>query len=115
MWLRLRKTARRGRLGVPVRRSRTRRWRRTRAARGKRDFFMGACLVGGLAGLPGLAAHVFASVANAFALVRLGRADLANVGRDLPDLLPVDALDRDPGGTFDLELNAGGRRHVYGM
>src|ERR1043166_5666233 len=45
--------------------------------------------------LPDLAANVFAVVADALALVRLGRPDLADLGGDLAHLLLVDALDDD--------------------
>src|SRR3954464_12968017 len=48
-----------------------------------------------LSPLPDLAAHVLALVADPLALVRLGRAHLANLGGGLPDLLLVDALDDD--------------------
>ena len=45
--------------------------------------------------LPDLPADVLALVADALALVRLGRAHLADLGGDLADLLLVDALDDD--------------------
>src|SRR5438270_8740722 len=51
---------------------------------------------------------VLADVADALALVRLGRAQRANFSRHLPDRLAVSALDDDFGlrGAFD--LHAGG-------
>src|SRR6266513_393862 len=73
-----RKTTRRGRSAVPCSRPRTRRWRLRRASR-----------TVGLGTLAHLPAHVLAFVADAFALVRLGRADLANLGRGLTDHLLV--------------------------
>src|SRR5882757_9718103 len=47
--------------------------------------------------LPFLAEDVFARVLHALALVGLGRAEPADLGRDLPDLLLVDAGDQDLG------------------
>src|SRR5579884_2601549 len=45
-----------------------------------------------LAGLPGLAAHDLARIADALALVRLRRAHAPDVGRHLADQLLVDPL-----------------------
>src|SRR6266545_2080250 len=59
-----------------------------------------------LRSLPHLAADVLALVTDALALVRLGRAHLANLGRDLADLLLVDALDDDLRGYGHLEADA---------
>src|SRR5438874_1460168 len=59
--------------------------------------------LGTLAHLP---AHVLALVANALALVRLRRANLANLGGRLADLLFVGALDDDLGRRRDLEADA---------
>jgi hypothetical protein len=56
-----------------------------------------------------LAADVLARVADALALVRLGLAQLADVGRDLADLLLVDPLDGELGGRLDGERDAVGR------
>src|SRR5947209_19125347 len=44
-----------------------------------------------------LAEDVLARVLDSLALVRLGRPERADLGRDLPDLLPVDAADHDLG------------------
>src|SRR5207244_3473762 len=79
-----RKTTRRGRSAVPWTLARTRRWRRRRASLTMRR--------GTLADLP---ADVLALVADALALVRLGRAHLADLGGRLPDHLLVRALDED--------------------
>src|SRR4051794_35759825 len=59
-----------------------------------------------LRGLAGLLPDELALVPNALALVRLGLADLADVGGDLADLLLVVAPDRDPRRRGDLELDA---------
>src|SRR2546423_5079187 len=64
-----------------------------------------------LTSLSGLATHDLALVADAFALVGLRLADLADVGGRLADLLLVDAGDHEPGGRLDGELDAGRRRH----
>src|SRR5215472_18301652 len=73
-----RKTARRGRSAVPCTLARTRRWRRRRASLTVR--------LGTLADLP---ADVLALVADALALVRLGRPHLADLGRRLAHHLLV--------------------------
>src|SRR5918992_250096 len=114
-----RKTARRGRSGVPDTRLRTRACRLRRPARlALAASISGAVLsvpaariadpggAGGLVllgGLAGLAAHGLARVAHALALVRVGLAQRADLGRDLADLLLVDALDGQPGRRADLE------------
>src|SRR3954469_7322611 len=61
-----------------------------------------------LAGLAGLAHHVFAAVANPLALVGLGLAELADVGGHLADQLLVDALDAEPRLVLDREGDAVG-------
>src|SRR5262249_51451738 len=65
--------------------------------------------------LAGLALHALAQVAHALALVRLGFADLADVGGHLPDCFLVDAPHRDAGRLRYLELDAVGRLHADGM
>src|SRR5437868_3221972 len=83
-----RNTTRRGRSAVPLILPRTRRWRRARAS--------GLVRVGiPLRPLSDLAAHVLALVADALALVGLGRAHRPHLGRGLADLLLVDALHDD--------------------
>src|SRR5919198_4214210 len=123
MCTRLRNTARRGRSGVPSTRRRIRKCRRWRASRGvKRAMALLAslALAGGLAGL---AADALAEVADALALVRLGRPQAAYVGRELPDRLLVDAAHREAGrevlvrlgrreGLQVGDLDAGRRRQV---
>src|SRR6476660_230376 len=94
-----RKTARRGRAVVPVTRLRTRRWRLTRAS--ALPTAMGALLL--LPGLAGLAQDALAGVADTLALVGLGLADLADVGRHLADQLLVRPPDGDAGGARHLE------------
>src|SRR4051812_1617742 len=97
MWLRLRKTARRGRTVVPLRRPRIRRRRRVRAAllSGRLNIvsLLLAALGAGLAGLASLSADDFALIFETLALVRLGLPGRADVGRELPDALFVDPLD----------------------
>src|SRR5688572_20231947 len=83
-----RKTARRGRSAVPVTFLRTRRCRRARCSVLLNAIVVPLAL---LAGLPGLAQHLLAGVPDALALVRLGLADLADVGGHLADELLVDA------------------------
>src|SRR6476619_6178489 len=77
-----RKTVRRGRSAVPRTFARTRRWRRRRPS-----------LTVRLGTLADLSPHVLALVADALALVGLGRAHLADLGGRLPDDLLVRALD----------------------
>jgi hypothetical protein len=55
---------------------------------------------------PTLRRIVLAGVADALALVGLGLAQLADVGRGLADELLVDALDAEPGGAVDGEGDA---------
>src|SRR5204862_7318060 len=54
--------------------------------------------------------HAFIDIADALALVRLGRPDRTHLGGDLPDHLAVGALDDDLGRRRRLHLDAG--RHV---
>src|SRR6478609_8226055 len=61
-----------------------------------------------LTGLSNLATALLARVANTLALVRVGLAQLADVGRDLTDELLVDALHREAGRVLDGEADAGG-------
>src|SRR2546421_1170585 len=108
-----RDTTRRGRSDVPRTLPRTRRWRRSRAwglvsvvmtyppnsaseatpkpppAENAQHFSRRS------RPLANLSPHVLAGVADALALVRLRRAHLAHLGRDMSDLLLVDALDDD--------------------
>src|SRR6185436_9908348 len=118
MWLRLRKTASRGRPASPFTRSRRRAWRLCRAAERLAVTVMQCvlCVLGGglllaadLAGLAGLAADLLAGVADALALVRLGLAGRAHACCDLPDELLVDAEHGEVRRVLDLEADAGGR------
>src|SRR6188472_1642464 len=59
--------------------------------------------------LAGLAQDALVGVANPLALVGLGLADLADVGRYLAHELLVVALHRDAGGRGHFELDARGR------
>src|SRR6476660_5143484 len=79
-----RKTVRRGRSAVPRTFARTRRWRRRRPS-----------LTVRLGTLADLSPHVLALVADPLALVRLGRAHLADLRGRLADHLLVGALDED--------------------
>src|SRR4029434_5916821 len=54
----------------------------------------------------GLAEDALVGVADALALVGLGLADLADIGRHLAHGRLVGALDRDPGGRGHLERDA---------
>src|SRR6185437_8074383 len=65
--------------------------------------------------LPDLAADDLTRVANALALVRVGLAQLADVGRGLADQLLVDAGDREPRGRVDGERDAVRRRDHHGV
>jgi hypothetical protein len=56
--------------------------------------------------LSGLTANDLALVLDALALVRLGRPDLADLGRDLTDLLLVDSGDVEQRGPLDREGDA---------
>src|SRR6266536_2437390 len=101
-------TARRGAPAEPLRCLRTRACRRRRPRR----FVAASMLLGSLGGLAGLLADELALVPHALALVRLGLADLPDVGGDLADHLLVVPPDRDPRGRGDLELDALGRLDV---
>src|SRR5215470_19191572 len=63
--------------------------------------------------LPDLGLDALARVAHALALVRVGLAQLADVGGDLADLLLVDALHRKPGRRLDDERDALGRGDLH--
>src|SRR6266542_241281 len=116
MWLRLRKTASRGRSPVPARLRRIRSWRFCRAAprlatwvivRGpSRLTDPRLLLAADLAGLAGLAANELARVADALALVGLGLAGGPNARRDLPDELLVDPDHGQVGGVLQFEGDA---------
>src|SRR5262245_1707854 len=93
-----RNTTSRGRSALPRTLARTRRWRRRRAS-----------LTVRLGTLAHLSADVLALVADPFALVRLGRAHLADLGGRLADDLLVGSLDDDVGRSRDLEGDAGAR------
>ena len=67
-----------------------------------------------LTSLSDLAADVLAGVAHALALVRLGLAELADVGGDLADVLLVDALDRELGGLSTAKVMPSGASTVTG-
>src|SRR5438874_1588392 len=109
---RLRYTARRGRACVPSTVVRTRSCRRTLAAR---DVFVFFTLLASLPGLAGLPPHAFPEIADALSLVRLRLPHTADVRRDLPDQLLVDAPDVQSRCAFDLQLDALGRRNFDRM
>src|SRR6185436_14085973 len=123
MWLRLRKTARRGRTSVPARWRRMRSWRLRRAAPREATCVIVSVLqrqcvlllAADLAGLAGLAADLLAGVAHALALVGLRLAGRADLRGDLADQLLVDADDREAGRVLDLEADALGRVDLDGM
>src|SRR3990172_2225301 len=108
MWLRLRKTASRGRAISPSMRRRIRSWRLRRAAPR-----LATCVIlidlgflllaADLAGLAGLPADDFAGVSDALALVGLRLPAGADLGRHLPDELLVDPHDGQTGGILHLE------------
>jgi hypothetical protein len=58
--------------------------------------------------LSDLAADLLARVSDALGLVRVGLAQLADVGSDLADLLLVDALDRERVGASTTKLMPAG-------
>src|SRR5215470_241267 len=64
-----------------------------------------------------LAQDELASIADALALVRLGRPELPDLGRDLTDLLLVDSGDHDLGrlGTYHLDTLGNGKGHVMAV
>src|SRR5690606_5876083 len=66
-------------------------------------------------GLAGLEAHVFTCVPDAFAVVRVGRADGPDVGCDLAHGLLVDAADGDLGRFRRVDGDSGGRLDDDGM
>src|SRR5689334_15727952 len=124
-------TARRGRSAEPRIFPRTRRWRLRRASRTERELMTnrpapapaepappsGAGSIHeprphwslrqayGSCALPDLPADVLALVADALALVGLGRAHLPDLGGGLPDGLLVDAAHDHLGGRRHLELD----------
>src|SRR5262245_24159614 len=105
-----RNTARRGRAAVPRTFFRTRRCRRTRCSG-----FVSAMERSLLRRLAGLAADVLIGVPDALALVRLGLANLADVGRDLADQLLVEAAHDDALRLRDLERHTFGRLDAHGV
>src|SRR3954451_802429 len=122
MWLRLRKTARRGRSTVPVNRRRIRSWRLRRAAPRLPTCVIvfvplsaWLLLAADLAGLAGLAADLLPGVPDALALVRLGLACGADLGRDLAHELLVDPDHGQPGGVLELEADPLRRRDLDRM
>src|SRR6202034_2954604 len=66
-----------------------------------------------LPSLPDLATDLLTLVTHALALVRVGLAELADLGGDLADLLLVDALDDEPGGRLDPEGDSLRRVHRH--
>src|SRR5450759_5022531 len=119
MWLRLRKTARRGRADVPSSRRRIRSCRFCRAAPRVAAFVIGVVLplllCADLAGLAGLAADHLARVADALALVWLRLPGGPDTGGYLADELLVDAQDGQLDRGLDLEADAGRRHDLDGM
>src|SRR6476646_906573 len=65
--------------------------------------------------LPDLELDLLALVADALALVRVGLAELADVGGDLADLLLVDAADHELRRRLDLEGDALRGRDGHGV
>src|SRR6476619_776583 len=98
-------TASRGRAAVPVIFDRTRRWRRRRPC----SLVLTAIA---LRSLSDLALHVLVGVADALALVRLGRPPLADLRRGLADALLGDPADDDLRRLRHLEADAVGRLDV---
>src|SRR6185436_15803228 len=96
MCLALRNTTRRGRSGVPVIRLRSDRWRFLRVSSllflaivlSVRLSAAASATTGG-SGLAGLLLDHFLGVLHALALVRLGGAQLADLGRGLAQHVPV--------------------------
>src|SRR6185503_12734097 len=132
MWVWLRKTASRGRWGVPATFLRMRLWSRVlisslvfiesasfrallqaASARGvPRESLLGS----GGSGLARLLLQHLAHVADALLLVRVGLAQAADLRRHLAHLLTVDAGDGDPVGLgVDRDLDAGRDRIHDGM
>src|SRR3954470_17364572 len=103
-------TTRRGRSALPVTFLRPRPWRRSRdRVRAEVCLCCFSEIAMSLTSLSDLAADVLAGVPDALALVRLGLAELADVGGDLADQLLVDALDAEAGLVLDRERDAVGR------
>src|SRR6266850_3872886 len=101
-----RNTLRRGRPAPALRRAwRVRRWRRAKRAL-RSDMVMPLLL------LAFLAPDRLGRILDALALVGLGRAQAADLGRELPDLLAVGTGDLDLGRPRRLDLDAGRDRHL---
>src|SRR5450759_2385577 len=119
MWLRLRKTARRGRADVPSSRRRIRSCRFCRAAPRVAAFVivvvLPLLLSADLAGLAGLSADHLAGVADTLALVGLRLPRGADAGGNLADELLVDADDGQLDRGLDLEADAVRRNDLDGM
>src|SRR6476660_9500314 len=110
-----RNTDRRGRSAVPRTFLRTRKWRRLRASTLCSVIVWTSRVLASLRRLAGLAQHALVGVADALALVRLGLADLADVGCHLTDELLVDAGHDDAVRRRDLERHALGRVDGHGV
>src|SRR5674476_1049444 len=110
MWLRLRKTARRGRADVPSSRRRIRSCRFCRAAPRVAAFVivvvLPLLLSADLAGLASLAADHLARVADALALVWLRLPGGPAAGGNLADVLLVDSKDGQLDRGHDHEADA---------
>src|SRR5450756_426063 len=119
MWLRLRKTARRGRADVPSSRRRIRSCRFCRAAPRVAAFVivvvLPLLLSADLAGLASLAADHLARVADALALVWLRLPGGPDAGGNLADELLVDAEDGQLDRALDHEADAVRRNDLDGM
>ena len=68
-----------------------------------------------LAGFAFLADDILANIADALALVRLGRADTADLGSELADLLLVDTGDAEMQSILQLDLDGIGVLKLNGM
>src|SRR5664280_2252810 len=119
MWLRLRKTARRGRADVPSSRRRIRSCRFCRAAPRVAAFVivvvLPLLLSADLAGLAGLAADHLAGIADALALVWLGLPGCPDAGGNLADELLVDPEDGQLERGLHLEADAVRGHDLDGM
>src|SRR6185436_1389318 len=114
MLFKLRNTARRGRSLVPVTFPRIRSRIRPRAT--TRSFARSMILPLLACSLAGLATNHFVAVLDALALVGIGLAETADLGRGLSDLLLVDAGDRDVAGLrVDRDLDSFRNREADGM
>src|SRR5271156_515416 len=106
MWCSVRWICSRGRSAVPITFFRRRACRLMRCAFLLSAISCAPSLLAGLAGLAELLAHDFAVIANAFALVRLGRTQIADLCGNLSDALLIDAVDVDLVRTLDRERDA---------